>query len=379
MKLLFVQKEGGIFGAENYHLAIIPILLKHGYNIEFLRLYTRYQGGKGGPFIEKLKSLGIKTYELNIGYFINPLNLWRIFRLVKKKEYDIVHTHLIHAELHLALVKMLFYRKLLLVSTKHGYDNSFTAKHGFDATKQGLNLYFIVSKFVDKWLNESFAISHSLLKLYVDSGISNPNKISLIHYGFNFDEPDQHWRRAEYRYFKHQLLIAGRLVRFKGHRYVIESMPHLIKKFPGIGLVIVGSGQLEDELKELVSSLHLKNHVIFAGYKRDVPVWMYNSDIVLVPSISEGFGVVLLEAFNCSKPVIAFDVPACNEIIENNLTGFLVKPYSIDNMVAVISNLLETPALAHYAGANANTRLKTYFNLDRMADQTVQFYEKLFI
>ena len=69
MKILFVQKEGGIFGAENYQLKVIPGLIDKGVQIEFLRLYTTHQGGRGGAFIDRLNEMGVATHEINIGKY----------------------------------------------------------------------------------------------------------------------------------------------------------------------------------------------------------------------------------------------------------------------------------------------------------------------
>ena len=153
MKILFVQKEGGIFGAENYQLKVIPGLLAKRIHIEFLRLYTDHQGGKGGEFIERLNQLGVKTYEVNIGKYPTPRVLNQIKRIANNDGYDLVHTHLIHADFYLALVKSFLGLKTRLVSTKHGYDNNFTSRFGFDASKQTKTPYFLISKWAEKkWM-----------------------------------------------------------------------------------------------------------------------------------------------------------------------------------------------------------------------------------
>lgn len=377
MKILFVQKEGGIFGAENYQLKIIPELIRRGYTIHFLRLYTNYQGGKGGKFIDLLNSFGVKTFENNIGRFINPVNLFRINQIIKSEKYDLIHTHLIHADIHLALIKLLLNRKMKVVSTKHGYDNAFTAKHGFNPGKQTRTPYFVISRFAENLMTKSFTITNSLRNFFIQTGLTTAAKMSTIHYGFDFTPPELSWGDDRLRIFKKQLVIAGRLVRFKGHRFVIEAMPEIVRQNPDAGLVIVGSGELEAELKALVLELQMDNHVRFTGYSSDVVKWMYNSQVVCVPSISEGFGVVLLEAFNCSKPVVAFDVPACNELMQHNKTGLLVEPFDTAMLSKTICKLLNEPQAADDIGRAANRRLKEYFTLKRMTDQTESFYKSV--
>lgn len=377
MKILFVQKEGGIFGAESYQLKIIPELLKRGHTIHFLRLFTNFQGGKGGRFIDLLDSFGVKTFEINIGRVINPINLFKINHIVKNGQYNLVHTHLIHADFHLALVKMFFNRKLTLVSTKHGYDNDFTARFGFNPDKQTLTPYFAISRFAERRMNKTFTVTNSLRNFFIKTGLTTADKMSTIHYGFDFPLPETSWTESRFRLFSKQLVIAGRLVKFKGHRYVIEAMPEVVRKHPDAGLVIVGSGELEAELKTMVKNLNLERYVIFTGYSSEVIRWMYNADSVVVPSISEGFGVVLLEAFNCSKPVVAFNVPACNELMEHRKTGMLVEPFNIAQLSDTLHEVLENPEWAREIGITAHKQLKAYFTLKRMTDQTVEFYKSV--
>lgn len=377
MKILFVQKEGGIFGAENYHLNIIPALMKRGVQVDFLRLYTDYQGGRGGEFIKRLNNMGVTTYEINIGRFIRPRNLFTINRLIKNGGYDLIHTHLIHADFHLALVKVLLNRKLKIVSTKHGYDNAFTARYGFDARKQGITPYYLISKWSESVMTRSFTITKALRNFFINTRLTSAEKMELIYYGFDFPSPDSDWQNTSHKIFKKQLVIAGRLVRFKGHHYVIEALSEIISAHPDAGLIIAGSGPEENDLKAMVARLNLTDYVRFIGYSKTVPIWMFNSDVVIVPSVSEGFGVVLLEAFNCRKPVVAFDVPACNELIQDGVDGLLSAPYDIRELGSRINYLLSNPNLGRKLGEEADRKQKTFFNLGRMTDETIEFYKRV--
>jgi glycosyltransferase involved in cell wall biosynthesis len=374
MKILFVQKEGGIFGAENYHLKAIPGLLSRGIEIEFLRLYTDYQGGVNGEFIERLKKMGVKTYQINIGRYPSFKVLRSIKQLVTKGEYDLVHTHLIHADFHLALTKLVFRLKFKLVSTKHGYDNKYTALHGFDATKQTNTLYFLISRWAEKRMNASFTISNGLLNFFKQTGLTNGNKMSLIQYGFDMPENFLSKGDKNLRFGSKQIIIAGRLIAFKGHTFLIEAMKLVSIKHPDANLIIVGSGELECSLIDFVKEQNLERNIKFLGYQANVGQLMANSDVVVIPSVSEGFGVVFLEAFSAKTPVVAWDVPAGNELLIHEETGILVEPYNIENLSIQIIKLLESNNSA--LTENAYNKLKTYFTLDRMISQTIDFYKK---
>lgn len=377
MKILFVQKEGGIFGAENYQLKVIPGLLATGIEIEFLRLYTDYQGGKGGEFIDRLNQLGVKTYEVNIGKYPTPKVLNQIKQIANGGQFDLVHTHLIHADFHLGLIKTFMSLKPVLVSSKHGYDNAFTSKFGFDASKQTNTPYFLVSKWAEKRMKASFTISHGLRNFFIGTGLTKSEKMRLIHYGFDMPENYLSKGKEGFRKAPKQIMIAGRLIEFKGHKFLIEAMSR-VKKAHGsdVKLLIAGTGDLEGTLRSQVEELGLSKDVEFLGYSKEVGSFMANSDVVVVPSISEGFGVVFLEAFSAKTPVVAWDVPSGNELMKHGKTGYLVEPYNTDQLADQLIEVLDSPEEQEEIVEAAYAELKSYFNLNRMVDETIEFYHE---
>jgi glycosyltransferase involved in cell wall biosynthesis len=378
MKILFIQKEGGIFGVEQFQLRTIPPLIKKGVQIEFLRLYTVHQLGKDSPFVEKLESLGIKTYQLKITSIPRPAQFFKMKNIIKQGDFDIVHTHLIHADFYGAVVKKFLFPKMKLVSTKHGYDNSFTAKYGFNASMQKPTPYFLICRWVENQVDASFTISDGLLDFFTKIGMVKPNKMNRIHYGFDFDEVEIKPKDIEkYKLFERQIFIAGRLIGFKGHKYLIEAIDLIKDKFKDLGLVIAGTGELENVLKDKVKTLGLSDNVKFLGYSNEISKWMACSELIAVTSISEGFGVVFLEAFNAKTPVISFDVPSGNELMTHKKTGYLVKPYDVKALASTIEYVLVNKAQADSVAKESFSMLKNYFNTDRMSNEIIQFYKTI--
>lgn len=350
-----------------------------GIEVDFLRLYTDYQGGKGGEFINRLNSIGVKTYEVNIGKY-PKLSALKEIRKIANDRYDLVHTHLIHADFHLALIKKLLGLEPALVSTKHGYDNTFTSNFGFNASKQTNTLYFLLSKWAEKRMKASFTISHGLRDFFVQTGLSRPEKMRLIHYGFDMPENYQSNGKVGYRQAPKQIMMAGRLVAFKGHRFLIEAMSKVVEAYGSdVKLLIAGTGDLEDELRRQVGQLGLFENIKFLGYSKEVGCFMANSDVVVVPSISEGFGVVFLEAFSAKTPVVSWDIPAGNELIQHGKTGYLVPPYDVNLLAEQLIYVLDNPEEQGDVVEAAYDRLKSYFNLERMVNETVSFYKETLI
>jgi len=151
---------------------------------------------------------------------------------------------------------------------------------------------------------------------------------------------------------------------------------HVKESIPDIKLVILGHGDqdLIDELKLFAEENQLQDHIEFLGFQSNIYDYLAHSDLMVVPSIAEGFGLVFLEAMNANLPIIGFDVPATNEIIKHNETGMVIPPYDTLKMAETIIHLLEHPNILQTLGDNAKQNLSTYFCLDRMVSETINFY-----
>lgn len=377
MRILFVQKEGGIFGAENYHLHCIPALLNRGLTVEFLRLYTNHQLGRDSEFVTRLSNMGVVVHQVNIGRFPGIADLREVARIILRGNFDIVHSHLIHADLYAALIKKIYNCSAVFVSTKHGYDNAYAAKYGFDPVHVRRTPYYWLSRWAESVMDKSYTISNGLRNFFIASGLTNGDKMELIYYGFDLSPLPEQVNASHYRVAKQQLCITGRLVAFKGHAWALKALSFLKEDYPYIRLVIIGTGKHQTELEKIAKEFGVSENVQWLGYRKDAAVWMHYSDVVLVPSKSEGFGVVFLEAFKSATPVVAFDVPAANELIANERNGLLAPPFDERALAACIDRLLKDKKLALQLTKQATLDLEQKFSLSTMVEATMQFYQRL--
>lgn len=283
--------------------------------------------------------------------------------------------HLVHADFCGAAAKLLFRRDMRLVTTKHGYDEKYLARHGLDTRFAHRDLYWAVAKASELAVDHSAVVSTGLRDLLVAFGIARPERVSVIPHGFDFSAVTYDTCGRKYRCAPRQLTVIGRLIPWKGHRFVLKVMPDLLRRFPDLCLVVVGRGALEGDLRAQVRALGIEEHVRFEGYQRNVHDYMRASDVVLVPSLAEGFGVVTLEAWHNRKPVVAFDVPALNEIVRDGETGYLVPPFDTGALRDRIVRLLEDPAAARRMGEGGYRTLQTDYSIDRMTDATIAMYQ----
>ena len=377
MKILFVQKVKALVGSEKYFLELIPALEARGITTEFVCIYSQIDKEKTIPFIEAYQKLGLKLHTQEIKSEKSILKAVRFIKNIHSKgNFDLIHSHLIHADFWCALLKKIYRIKTPIVSTKHGYDEDYISKHGFNAQHLKANRYFKICKFSEKQILKSFAVSNGLRQLFIDAGICKSENISTIHHGFDLDEVNITPSEA-YRKSPQQLVILGRIIPFKGHIHLIEALAKMKDEYPTVHLNIVGHGD-EDlilHLKKRISELQLNQNVSFEGYQSNIYDYLGNADIMVVPSISEGFGLIFLEALNAKIPIIGFDVPATNEIIEDGVNGLLVALKNEAELAEKIITLLQSDELKSTFSENGFNKLKKYYSLNRMVDQTIQFYE----
>lgn len=166
---------------------------------------------------------------------------------------------------------------------------------------------------------------------------------------------------------KKVLLTVARLHDYKGHDIVIKALPRLILKFPDIRYVIVGAGPHEKSLRRLVEELNLNDYVIFTGWVDDrlLPLYYNVCDIfimlsreIYIEAKMEGYGIVFLEANACGKPVIAGRSGGIEDAVIDGITGILVDPLSLDEIVSAVTKILSDKNYAEILGTNGLDRIK---------------------
>ncbi|BDZ69145.1 glycosyltransferase [Methanobacterium ferruginis] len=179
-----------------------------------------------------------------------------------------------------------------------------------------------------------------------------------------------------------QILSIGYLIERKGFEYLIRAMPHVLEEHDSARLMIVGSGPLESELKELIYELDLGDYVkIIKNVSDKKLLTIYNSaDLFVLPSIvdsqgnTEGLGVVLLEAMACGLPVIGSDVGGIPDIIQDMETGMLVPEKNIVRLSRAISYCIENEILRNKIAIRGLKVVKNEFSWENIAEMYLPFY-----
>ncbi len=168
--------------------------------------------------------------------------------------------------------------------------------------------------------------------------------------------------------------MVCRLIEQKGVRYGLEAFIQLADNFPTTHLLVAGEGLLQPELEARTQAAGLSNRVHFLGWRSGAAALMAGLDILLAPSLWEGFGLVLLEAMAQQTPIVASKVSAIPEVVTDRETGLLVEPRDINGLKDALSELLKDAALRQHMGLMGRDRLETAFSATRMVNETIEVY-----
>ncbi|MEM6817308.1 MAG: glycosyltransferase family 4 protein [Pseudomonadota bacterium] len=171
--------------------------------------------------------------------------------------------------------------------------------------------------------------------------------------------------------------VVAQLIDRKGHRFLIEGLPGLRDRFPGLRVVFFGQGPLESELRAQVANLGLSDTVVFAGFRDDLVQLMGSLTLLVHPALKEGLGVSLLQAGALGVPVVGFKAGGVVEVVAHEHTGLLVSPGDSVALAAAIGHLLGDPDLRAKMGANASRRVAESFSIERMVQRYAALYDVL--
>lgn len=313
IKIIHVISALNVGGAEALLFDLAKNINKEKFDISILCFF------KEGGFINKFVDAGINVTFLQKdrgSYFkLFP----KIVNFFKKENPDIVHTHLFGADFF-GVFAARFANVKKIVSTEHNLNKS----EGYIKNI----CKFISIRFVNKIIAISTAVKKYINKNYFVFG----KNIKVIN---NFIEIDK-WK-CDYKVLvnhKIKIAVVGRLVEQKGHSILIKALSKVDFDFE---LIIIGDGVKKSELEKLVSDLKLNDKIKFLGSVNDVLELIYDVDVVVQPSLWEGFGITVAEALAASKFVIASRVDGILDIIEDKKNGLFFNVGNVDDLAGKLN------------------------------------------
>ena len=184
MRILFVQKVKALAGSEKYFLHLLPALRERGVDVEFLCISNVAAFASVEPFVLALRERQIVVHWIERKHSLSVTLLLKMRRVIRGARFDAVHSHLIHADFWCALLKAVFRMKFCLLSTKHGYDETYIGEHGFAVEHLQRNSYYRIVRWSEKYINRSFAVSAGLREFFIRALLTKASNVDVIHHGF---------------------------------------------------------------------------------------------------------------------------------------------------------------------------------------------------
>ncbi|MBK8519590.1 MAG: glycosyltransferase family 4 protein [Chitinophagaceae bacterium] len=376
MRILHVIYTHGVGGAEKYLKHLLPGLKAYGIDCDLMVVCTKKTESTFATYCDAVNGLGVKTTLIVAEKHGILTTAKKVNNYLKAEKINILHTHLFHADLMAAVLKTFYNKNIRIISTKHGYQEKVLQQYDPINYKKPNDLYYHLTKYILRKIDINIAVSKAMSDLYFNLGMCKTH-FPYIHHGITFPEFDKPALGESYRKASHQLITVGRIEIIKGHHFLIDAMPAILEAFPQTKLLILGDGTEKANCEKQVKDANLQNNVEFMGFVQQPYQYINHSDIVIQPSFFESFGLVFIEGLALKTPIVAFDVPAGNEILENEKTALLVNKGDSKALADKIIYLLKNPDVAKQIADNAYEKYKNEFTTEAMVKKMAAWYKSL--
>ncbi len=368
MRVVHVIKATRISGAERHLLILLPALKAHGVDVSLLLLED--PAHPVDDMVAELTLSGVPVQRIPIYRHMDFPVIGRLRRALRTLRPDIVHTHLIHADLYgTAAAKLSGVR--VVISSRHNDDNF-----------RRLPPMRAVNRLLWRSTRAGIAISQAIARFCVEVEGAPADKITTIYYGLPPHEVDRKTARAALRQeleLPADATLVGmvcRLIEQKGVVYGLRAFARLAPQFPAVHVLIAGDGPRRAALEDEAKTLGIAERVHFLGWRDDTPAILAALDVLLMPSLWEGFGLVMLEAMAQAVPIIGSAVSAIPEVIVDGETGRLFPARDTAALANTLALLLRDEPLRRHMGLLGQDRVEAVFSVGRMVEETATLYER---
>mgnify|MGYP001206602114 CR=1 FL=1 len=357
-KLSYLQKKG-------YEIHIISS--KAGLREEFTRSYKEIIP----KFIDIKRSIQPVS---------DIISLIRIYRLIKKEGYEIVHTHTAKAGFIGRLAAKLA-GVPLIIHTSHGlpfYEGQ---------NKYQYLLYRQLEKLASTFCDAIFSQNHEEIPIIEELAPTKP-----VHYEGNgvdihrldrvfTDITDKELNNLRQKWNIDNnckiTLVGARFEPVKDHLFLLESLKALKESgCKNFICLLAGKGPLENQIRKKIFGYELEHNVKIIGYQTNIYPYIKLSDIVVLTSQKEGVPRIIMEAMAFSKPVVATDVLGTRELVEHNVTGILVPYKDVQQLATALSATISNGQLRRDLGAKGRRRVEQGFTEEVVSHRIDKLYRK---
>jgi glycosyltransferase involved in cell wall biosynthesis len=361
LKVLQFISPTGFYGAERWVLALAknlpnelmesPLLVTTEANIEKLEIEHYY------------KELDKVSYSIHLASKFDFFSVFRISKLIKKLNIDIIQTHNYKSNILGLLAARLAGIKCII--TPHGYD---------DPSNKKLSFYNWIDKKTLKYADAVAPLSPDLLNDCKMAKVPN-KKIHYIQNGVDLDELNDSLDQPLFEKGNNLIMgYIGQVISRKNVDHIIQVYANLKQTLPNLELHIIGDG---DELERLKQLPYCDNNIKFLGFRKDRLQFLRNFDVFVLSSKLEGVPRCLMEASALGVPSVAYNIPGVDKIIRHGENGLLADYGSIAQLTANCKKLLTQPELRAKFSVEGQKIVQQEFSAKRMANEYIVLFDKL--
>lgn len=369
MKILYMITDLDFGGAETQLMRMVHYVKEHTQDeVQVVSVIkSEYQG-----FIQELSTMGVPFTSLDLrknGNYLYAINKYK--KLLKEYQPDVIHTHMIHANLFARILKKASPHSLL-INTVHG-EEDFLGKRAllYRYTDKRADFTTCVSKALVRQMLAADAVKkEKVLSLY--------NGLSTLEYRSDSETRKQYREKFALAENDFNWIIAGRLSPEKNHKNLLEALKIVNEKNPAWKLLIAGEGNTRSEIEDMLNSDQaLKEKVQLLGRRSDVAALLNASDGFALSSDYEGLPLVLQEAAAVGLPMVSTNVGGCDEVVLEGVNGYLVPRQNESELAAAMLKLMNMTKDEQQKMGHASKELvEKEFAMDGVMKKWYQLYHK---
>lgn len=370
-KILFYTDTPQIGGAELQMYLLAKFLNKE--HFEPIIVCSNFR--QLDKWCAKFEKEEIKVIRLDVKHKHDPRHYFKLKKIIKEENIDILHAHVWNPASCRYGFLAANSRKTPIITTEHdpfplSYFKNIFKKAALKKTKKIIT----VSKNNKKILGYLYPEQRSKISV-IENGID----IDWWHsQSLRFTNEEEKTIKEELFWAKADTFIISTIAELherKGIEYLIGAIPSIIEKYPNTKLVLTGDGPNKDNLEKLMKKLNLEQHITFLGKQKDIAKILRSSDLFVLPSKREAFGLVNAEAMISKLAVVATKVGGIPEIVKDGETGILVESENSIALSKAIVELIESPEKREKMGEAGQKRILEHFGAQQMAER----YEKEYL
>ncbi len=366
MRVMFLSTSMGMGGADQQLLSAAELMRAQGHDVFIVALCEL------GPMGLDARSRGIRTETLGMPRGVpDPRGLIRLVRLVRTWKPDVLHSHMVHANL-MARVLRLFAPVPVLISTIHNI-------------YEGGPLWMAAYRISNGLVDHMTIISEAAADRFVTEGIVPRELLTCVPNGVDTErfrqvapETREAVRSSIGLNDSFVWLAVGRFEVAKDYPNMLHAFAQVCRRDSNAVLLLVGHGSMQQETESLAQSLELGDRIRFLGVRSDVPEVMAAADGYVMSSAWEGMPIALLEAAAAGLPIVATRVGGNHEVVREGESGYLVPPRDHEGLAAAMLRLMEQPAEERRAmGDRGREHVRVHYGLSRVVERWEDLYRQV--